>query len=73
MSIGQVGAASWLKSSAKCLSHKQVTCRCYCVIGHPVYSTGSLKDCRSFRFIHREASNAARGSLIEGKNDNFPF
>lgn len=51
--IGQVGAAQRDEPSAKCLSHR--TDRVVgpsARSGHPVYFTGSFKDCKSFRFVH---------------------
>lgn len=38
----------------------------------PVDLAVSFGDCRSFRFIQREASNTARASLMERENDLFP-
>lgn len=40
---------------------------------HPIYLPLFFRDCKSFRFRQREASNITRPGLVEGKNDNFPF
>lgn len=68
LAIKQVGAASLDRPSAKCLSSRKNS-----VVGpgthsdHPMYITVPFREGESFRFMQREASNAAGASLIKGK------